>query len=226
MWGLMVCSIGSKFPSSHGVFGGYGPDTYPLCKVKDVDIRKVMDNQRDLLRYTIEELMNECPFPEAAYSTHHMGLQFELADRGELYMTTQDVGGGYGDVLERDPKLVASDYRDYLVSMNTVREIYHVALNPETAAVDTAARKAERAAQLRRGKPHAEFVKDWVTVAPPANVPLFGSWNDPSLLFRGTPETPAPRTRSRRSLCPIRRTRGSRSCRTNATGLGRMAGER
>jgi N-methylhydantoinase B/oxoprolinase/acetone carboxylase alpha subunit len=78
MWGFMVCSLGSKFPTTHGIFGGYGPGTFPLCKIKDVDVFKVMDDQRQLLRYTIEELMNERPFPDATYSTHHMGLQLSL----------------------------------------------------------------------------------------------------------------------------------------------------
>ena len=32
-----------------------------------------------------------------------MGLQFDVAKDGELYMISQGAGGGYGDVLERDP---------------------------------------------------------------------------------------------------------------------------
>ncbi len=196
MWGFMVCSIGSKFPSSHGVFGGYSPGTYPLCKIKGVDVFKVMDDQRELLRYTIEELMNDRPFPDARYETHHMGLQFELADRGELYMITQGAGGGYGDVLERDPQLVADDYRDGLITMETAGNIYHVCMDAETAAVDLEAteqaRREERAARLRRAKPYAEFVRDWVTPTPPAHLPFFGSWDDPRTLYRGTPEDTCP----------------------------------
>ena len=196
MWGFMVCSIGSKFPSSHGMFGGYSPGTYPLCKIKGVDVFKVMDDQRELLRYTIEELMNDRPFPDARYETHHMGLQFELADRGELYMITQGAGGGYGDVLERDPQLVADDYRDGLITMETAGNIYHVCMDAETAAVDLEAteqaRREERAARLRRAKPYAEFVRDWVTPTPPAHLPFFGSWDDPRTLYRGTPEDTCP----------------------------------
>jgi acetone carboxylase, alpha subunit len=65
-------------------------------------------------------------------------------------------------------------------------------LDPMTAAVDSgatrAARSAERAARISRGRPYAEFVRDWETAAPPAHLPFFGSWSDPKILFRGSPE--------------------------------------
>jgi N-methylhydantoinase B/oxoprolinase/acetone carboxylase alpha subunit len=196
MWGFMTACIGSKFPSSHGIFGGYGAGTYPLCKIKNVDIFKEMDDHRELLRYTIEELMNEQPFPDAKYTTHHMGMLFELANRGELYMITQGTGGGYGDVLHRDPEMVTTDYRDGLISLETARDIYHVVLDPDSGAADleatAAARDAERAARLKRGKPYAEFVKEWETETPPSDVPYYGSWNDPRTLFLGNPESTCP----------------------------------
>jgi N-methylhydantoinase B/oxoprolinase/acetone carboxylase alpha subunit len=192
MWGYMTCCVGAKFPSTHGIFGGYGPPAYPLCKIKNVDVFKEMSDERELLRYSIEELMNDRPFPNATYTTHHMGMVFELAKRGELYMITQGAGGGYGDLLERDPELVAADYRDDLISLRTVNDIYRVVLDPETGVVDAeataAARDAERRARLERGKPYAEFVAQWETELPPADVPYFGSWNDRRVLHRGSQE--------------------------------------
>jgi hypothetical protein len=149
-----------------------------------------------LLRYSIEDLMNDRPFPNATYTTHHMGMIFELAKRGELYMITQGAGGGYGDVLQRDPALVAADYRDDLISLRTVNEIYRVVLDPETGVVDAeataAARDAERRARLGRGKPYAEFVQEWETDLPPANVPYYGSWQDRRVLFMGSQEATCP----------------------------------
>ncbi len=196
LWGFMCCSIGSKFPSSHGIFGGYGPGTYPLCKIKGVNVFEVMKDRRDLLRFSIEELMNDRPFEGATYTTHHMGLQLEFATPGELYMITQGAGGGYGDVLERDPELVAKDFRDGLISARTVTEIYHVVLDPKSKAVlaeDTdAARQAERARRKARGKPYHEFVKAWVTEKPPADLPFFGCWGDRSVIHRGTPDDTCP----------------------------------
>jgi N-methylhydantoinase B/oxoprolinase/acetone carboxylase alpha subunit len=206
MWGYMCCSIGSKVPTTYGIFGGYAARTYPLCKVKGVNIFEVMKDRRDLLRYTIEEIMNERPFPGATYSTHHMGLQLEFAQPGELYMITQGSGGGYGDVLDRDPELVAKDYRDALVSLRTVEGIYHVVLNAETGAVDAgataAARATERAKRKARGKPYKEFVKTWETAKPPAHLPFYGSWSDRSLLYRGTPEDTCPADAIRPVMMP------------------------
>ena len=42
LWGFMTCCIGSKVGCVPGVFGGYGSPTYPLCKVKGVDVFEVM----------------------------------------------------------------------------------------------------------------------------------------------------------------------------------------
>jgi N-methylhydantoinase B/oxoprolinase/acetone carboxylase alpha subunit len=192
LWGFMACSIGSKFPSTHGVFGGYGPGTFPLCRVKDVNVFEVMKEKRDLLRFRIEDIMNDEPFAGAKYTTHHMGLQFEVAKPGELYMLTQGSGGGYGDVLERDPQMVSDDFRDGLVSLRTVEKVYHVVLDPDTKVVDVAAteaaRKAEREKRKRLGKPYHEFVKGWETEKPPAHLPFFGSWKDRDLIYRGNPD--------------------------------------
>jgi N-methylhydantoinase B/oxoprolinase/acetone carboxylase alpha subunit len=196
MWGYMCCSIGSKFPTTYGVFGGYAPGCYPLCKVRGVNVFEVMEDRRDLLRFTIEEIMNERPFPGADYTSHHMGLQLEFAQPGELYMITQGSGGGYGDVLERDPALVSRDYLDGLISMRPVRDIYHVVLDGQTGAVDIGAtetaRDLERQKRKARGKPYKEFVKQWQTDMPPADVPFYGSWDDRDTIYMGTPDQTCP----------------------------------
>ena len=196
MWGYMCCSIGSKFPTTMGIFGGYAPGCYPLCKVRGVNVFEVMEDQRDLLRYTVEDIMNDQPFPGAQYSTHHMGLQLEFADPGELYMITQGSGGGYGDVLDREPEAVSTEYLDELISLNTVINIYHVVLDEKTGAVDiaatSAARDAERTARKARGKPYKEFVAGWETDTPPSDIPYYGSWKDKTVLYRGSPDNTCP----------------------------------
>ena len=134
--------------------------------------------------------MNSRPFAGARYSTHHMGMGFELADEGEVYMICQGTGGGYGDVLERDPEAVMADVEAGYLSSEAAREIYFVVHDPDTLAVDVAgteaARAAERQARLRRGRPYAEFVKAWATPEPPAHLPYYGSWGDDNSIIHAT----------------------------------------
>ena len=132
--------------------------------------------------------MTEQPFPEARYTTHHMGMGFELADEGEVYMICQGSGGGYGDVLEREPQLVMHDLEAGYLSPMTAREIYFVVFDERTLAVDEegtrAARQAERDARKQRGIPYAAFVEEWVTPEPPKHLPYYGSWgDDTSIIF-------------------------------------------
>lgn len=189
LWGFMTCCIGSKVSSVPGLFGGYSAPTYPLCKIKGVDVFEVMKTDPKKFEFSIVDLMNKKPFEGASYTTHHTGLQFELAKRGELFMITQGSGGGYGDVLERDPDLVIRDIEENLLSHETARRVYHIVYNPETLVLDrdgtAKARQAEREARKKRGLPFRQFVKQWVKAEPPADVPYYGCWDDREKIYAG-----------------------------------------
>ena len=129
---------------------------------------------------------------QGTYSVNDMGMTFELCQEGELYMICQGGGGGgYGDVLERDPALVIKDVREDLISAETARRVYFVVFDEATRVVDTAAtdtaRAAEHLARIARGTPFDAFVADWVTPEPPAHLPYFGSWDDPARIYAGLP---------------------------------------
>ena len=95
-------------------------------------------------------------------------------------MIAQGAGGGYGDVLERDPELVVEDLQLDRISEQVARDIYRISWNPETFVVDVEQteqlRADERRARIKRSKPYAEFVKEFVTEEPPTDAPYFGSW--------------------------------------------------
>jgi len=190
LWGFATVSSGSKFPAIPGLFGGYGCPTYPLAKIRGVNVFEQMEEAPETWSFDYETLMNSRPFAGARYSTHHMGMGFELAEEGEVYMICQGAGGGYGDVLERDPEAVMADVEAGYLTSEAAREIYFVVHDPATLAVDTAgteaARAAERQARLRRGRPYGEFVKLWVTPEPPAHLPYYGSWGDDSSIIHAT----------------------------------------
>lgn len=179
-WGFMTVTSGAKFSSVVGMFGGYGCPTYPLAMVKGINIFDIVKKDPSQFNLSMERIMNEQPFEGGIYTTAHMGLQFDVCDEGELYMISQGAGGGYGDVLERDPELVMSDLQIGRISAQVARDIYRVAWDEESLVVDSEntqkLRDAERAARLKRGKPYKEFCREFVKDAPPEGLSYYGSW--------------------------------------------------
>ena len=157
---------GSKFSSVSGMFGGYGCPTYPLSMVKNINIYDIIRKDPSQFDLSIERVMNEQPYEGGKYLTGHMGLQFDVAKEGELYMISQGSGGGYGDILERDPELVMADLQLARISDKVAGELYGVVYEPDTFVVreeDTTALRAQmRQDRLKRGKPYKEFVAEFV----------------------------------------------------------------
>ena len=190
-WGFMTVSVGAKIPPIQGLFGGYACGTYPLCKVKDVDVYEVMLKNPKAFKHSIADIMNDQPFDNAKYTTHHMGMGFEFSNRGELYMISQGSGAGYGDLLEREPEAVIRDIEEGLISNGVARRLYQVEFNETTLLVDQEAteraRKVERAARLKRGVPFKNFIKTWNSPTPPKYLKYYGAWGDDnSVLYAGS----------------------------------------
>lgn len=182
LWGFSSIAGGSKFSSVPGLFGGYGSPAYPVCKIKRVNVFEELAKEPGLFIADIASLMNAQPFADAAYSTHRGAIPFELCTEGELYMVSQGAGGGYGDVIDRDPSRVAKDVEEGLVSPEVARRIFGVVLDPSSFMVDEAgtrdARRAERRARKARGRPFDDFVRDWNRAGPPPGIPYFGGWGE------------------------------------------------
>ncbi|TJY59789.1 hydantoinase B/oxoprolinase family protein [Sinimarinibacterium sp. CAU 1509] len=188
MWGFMTGCEGSKFPSAQGLFGGYSCPSYQLCKIKGINVFDVLrETPKAIEEFDIVRLMNERPIPGGKYTSQDMGMTFELCNEGELYMICQGSGGGYGDVLEREPALVMKDLAEDLISHENARDIYKVVYDEKTLIVDAEAtaelRAAYRLERIRRGKPFDQFCKEWVTPEPPRNLPYFGSWDDTTVIY-------------------------------------------
>lgn len=188
LWGFMTGCEGSKFPSAQGLFGGYSCPAYQLMKIKGINVFDVLKRDPKAVEvFDIVQLMNQRPIPGGRYSSHDMGMTFELCNEGEIYMICQGSGGGYGDVLERDPAAVMKDLAEALMSHENARDIYQVVYDEETLVVDEAATAERRAAcrreRIARGKPFDAFCRDWVRPEPPPQVPYFGSWDDPRVIY-------------------------------------------
>lgn len=199
LWGFSAVAGGSKFSSVPGLFGGYGSPAYPICKIKNVNVFKELEKDPSLFTADIGTLMNEQPFKgDAEYISTRGAVPFEICTEGELYMMSQGAGGGYGDVLDRDPKDVIRDIEEGLVSHEVAQRLFAMRYDEATLVIDEpatkAARDAERKARIARGTPFDEFVKTWTKDEPPAGIPYFGSWgNDLATIYanglKGTPDT-------------------------------------
>jgi N-methylhydantoinase B/oxoprolinase/acetone carboxylase alpha subunit len=191
LWGFMTGCEGSKFPSAQGLFGGYSCPSYQLLKIKGINIfEELKKNPKVVEVFDIVDLMNKRPIPGGQYSSNDMGMTFEVCNEGEIYMICQGSGGGYGDVLERDPALVMKDLEEDLMSHENARDIYKVVYDEKTLVVDEAAtrklRDQYRKERIKRGKPFDQFCKKWVTKEPPAHIPYFGSWDNGKEVYATT----------------------------------------
>ena len=191
-FGFMLTAMGAKFPNVPGLFGGYGCPTYPLARIQNVDVFEELKTNPGSFRYSIEELMNERPFPDAAYSTHPMSLGYTLAQRGELYMIAQGTGGGFGDPLNREPADVMRDLDENLISHDVAWRIYRVVYDKVTMRFDVEATKTARdearKARIAKSKPYKDFVAKWVQPKPSGKVPYYGCWDDKTMVHAGSPD--------------------------------------
>ena len=64
---------------------------------------------------------------------------------GDIFTCKSGGGAGVGRPEERDPEAVRMDVKNELVSLKAARDIYKVALNPETLEVDIKATSRLRA---------------------------------------------------------------------------------
>jgi len=188
-FGFQAIAGGSKFPSNTGLFGGYACATYFMGKIKGVNLFEVLRESPNSFVGSISYLMNNRPFPGATYETVATCMPFELAYEGEMYAISQGAGGGYGDVLERDPELVMKDVDEQLISHDTAANLYCVVYDADTLVVDEAAtderRRNERKKRLQQGRPYKDFVQETVKDLPPAGILYFGNWNGSKELYAG-----------------------------------------
>lgn len=182
IWGFMTGQCGSKHISAYGIFGGYGCPAYPLAKVKGINIFEVIKEHPKALKLDMVEMMNAQEIAGADYIVQDAAMNFEPCAEGEIYMICQGAGGGYGDVLERDPEAVIRDVEENLLSPELAEEIYFVMFDHETNVLDKQAtvdaRNAERKARLARATPYDKFCEQWVTEEPAPELPYLGSWGD------------------------------------------------
>ena len=89
-------------------------------------------------------LFGGLPGRKASYVLNPDGEATELGSKVTIELKPGDVvsyrtcgGGGYGPPEERNPQAVLTDVREGKVSLERAREVYRVAIDPETRQIDT-----------------------------------------------------------------------------------------
>lgn len=104
---------GTNFASSEGIFGGY-----PGCTIRYVIHRNglsTISNSLDIAEGNLEEVW---------WGVYHL-------QKGDVLTVRWAGGGGYGDPIEREPKLVQDDVQGGDVSVQVAKDVYGVVTGPE-----------------------------------------------------------------------------------------------
>lgn len=172
----------SKIPTHAGLFGAYSETVVPSIRVTGTDVlEKLKAGVDDIPSNDLELVMNNTLGGDLVLE--HQTRMATIMHKGELITSSTQGGGGYGDVLEREPRAVAQDLREGIITDWVALNIFKVAYEAETFFVDEAEterlRAEERETRKARGKRWDEFHVEWSQLRPPDNVlKYYGTWPD------------------------------------------------
>jgi len=177
--------FGSKFPSTHGIFGGYAAPPVFIQAVRGSNLKQLLNEGTTSLPSTLDQMYeNENP-EEGNREFHNISMVPQQFLNGDTFYVPVGGGGGYGDVLERDPELVLQDLRNGMTTHWVAQNIYKVAYDEQTLRLSVertrALRDKARGERKKRSKPYAEFEAEWLKLRPPEQfLKCYGSYPHPS----------------------------------------------
>ncbi len=137
-------TFGIEQPESPGMFGGHPSTTNQFAILRDSDVRQ---------RFASGEIPQALDGMSGRLEIYGAYAQTSMR-AGDVYRVVSMGGGGYGDPLDRDPRFVARDVENGLVSVEWARKIYGVALGESDLRVDEKGTAVARR-DLREGRRQA-----------------------------------------------------------------------
>jgi acetophenone carboxylase len=184
---IVIMSVGGcgKFVSAPGIFGGYGAPPLIGIKVEGTNLAEMLAAGDENVPTSFNELLTRRDMieGEGRYTIGSAMCELGPLNEGDVFATFQGGGGGYGDVLERDPEAVLEDVKSGMVSHWAAGNVYKVAYDPTTMVIDVQktaeVRDGEREERKRRGLSYEEFEEGWLEKKPPPEaLEHYGSWPD------------------------------------------------
>jgi acetophenone carboxylase len=173
-----------KLSFNFGLFGGYAGPPNPRFVIRDTNLMRQIEDGRQLSLGQYELLTEQSV--SGAYILTSSSKDAETFNEGDIVVSSVGAGGGYGDVLDRDPALVVRDLEDGLITTDVAERIYGVIVDPETHLVDAAAtrraRQDIRSERLANAEPFDVFIAKWLKRKPKDEIlKYYGSWPEPHL---------------------------------------------
>jgi len=183
--GMGCFGFGSKFPATVGIFGGYAVPTIFLQLVHGSTMKFLLAQGDPSLQVSLDQLYEAQNAEEGKRYYHHVTMKIEPFLNGDTFYVPVGGGGGYGDVLERDPEMLVEDLRNGLTTHWAAHHIYKVAYDEHTLRLDPektkALRQKARKERIKKGKTFEEFQKEWLRLRPPHHViKYYGAYPNPS----------------------------------------------
>lgn len=148
-------TFGVEQPESPGMFGGHPSCTNQFAILRASDVQ---------VHFASGEMPGELAEMNGALEVYP-GYKDTSMSRGDVYRTASQGGGGYGDPLDRDPKRVAHDVANGLVSIEWARRAYGVVIDVHGTVDKAATEKAREAIRHERrracGQKDIPSVESW-----------------------------------------------------------------
>lgn len=173
--------MGERFSMDFGLFGGYaGPTTHGFY-VSDSDIDAALETSSERVPTDFEHLVDEQPL-DGEYVSASQNRDLVEHSQSDVLVKWMSSGGGYGDVLEREPAAVQVDLDRGLISERTAREVYCTVVEDGTVDPEETARLRERVREKRLAESQSfeAFESEWLDRKPGEELlTYYGEWPEP-----------------------------------------------
>ena len=155
-------AAGGYVTGVQGIYGGYPPPKTSLFIARDTDYLE-RAKKREPIPHGVKELLDI--YGDKVQELYPAYIMTPTTEN-DIIASQCWGGGGSGDVIERDTEAIVSDIKDKLLSFETAKDVYCVAVDPETLEVNEEEtlkmREAKKKERLSQGIPGQKFISGLV----------------------------------------------------------------